>query len=166
MAAFDYCAPAELFPTRRRPPGRQSFAYKRFAQASHAVRFAIEDLPAACLIGAFLEVDEQRYGRDDIRRLYESAEYPLARRRPRSRPTRRSISTSIAGWRRKRRPSFAGCWRTWRRMRRHCVFDKRNWNPTCWRRRQRVGMRLPKRLVTSSICLARHWLRRTRAGAS
>jgi hypothetical protein len=80
MAEFDYDAAAELFPTRRRSLGRQSFGYKRFAQASQAIRFAIEDLPPECLVGAFLEVDEQRYGSDDIRRLYQSAEYPLTRR--------------------------------------------------------------------------------------
>jgi hypothetical protein len=80
MAAFDYHATAELFPTRRRPRGRPSFGYKRFAQASQAIRFAIEDLPPECLLGAFLEVDEQRYGSDDIRRLYENVEYPLTRR--------------------------------------------------------------------------------------
>jgi hypothetical protein len=79
MAEFDYCAAAELFPSRRRSSRRQSFGYKRFAQASQAIRFAIEDLPAECLVGAFLEVDEQRYGSDDIRRLYQSAEYPLTR---------------------------------------------------------------------------------------
>jgi hypothetical protein len=84
MAEFDYRAAAELFPTRGRPRGRQSFGYKRFAQASQAIRFAIEDLPPECLVGAFLEVDEQRYGHDDIRRLYESAEYPLERRQQRS----------------------------------------------------------------------------------
>jgi hypothetical protein len=39
----------------------------------------MEDLPEGALVGAFLEVDEKRYGSDDIRRLYESAEYPLAR---------------------------------------------------------------------------------------
>jgi hypothetical protein len=48
-----------------------------FAQAAQAIRFAIEDLPPECLVGAFLEVDEQRYGSDYIRCLYESAEYPL-----------------------------------------------------------------------------------------
>ena len=42
--------------------------------------FAMEDLPRACLVGAFLEVNERRYGSDDIRRLYESADYPLTRR--------------------------------------------------------------------------------------
>jgi hypothetical protein len=79
MVEFDYEAAAELFPTRRRSLGRQ-FGYKRFAQASQAIRFAIEDMPPECLAGAFLEVDEQRYGSDDIRRLYQSAEYPLTRR--------------------------------------------------------------------------------------
>jgi hypothetical protein len=79
MVEFDYCAAAELFPARRRSSGRRSFGYKRFAQASQAIRFAIEDLPAECLIGAFLEVDEQRYGCNDIRGLYESAGYPLTR---------------------------------------------------------------------------------------
>jgi hypothetical protein len=79
MAEFDYNAAAELFPTRRRLPRRQSFGYKRFAQAAQAIRFAIEDMPPAVLVGAFLEVDERRYGSDEIRRLYESAEYPLIR---------------------------------------------------------------------------------------
>jgi hypothetical protein len=80
MSEFDYYAEAELFPTRRRLPRREPFGYKRFTQAAEAIRFAIEDLPPQCLVGAFLEVDEQRYGSDDIRRLYESTEYPLTRR--------------------------------------------------------------------------------------
>jgi hypothetical protein len=84
LDGFDYDAAAELFPTRRRLPRRQPSGYRRFEQAAEAIRFAIEDLPSECLVGAFLEVDEQRYGSDDIRRLYESAEYPLIRRRVRS----------------------------------------------------------------------------------
>jgi len=80
MAEFDYDAAAELFPTRRRLPRREPFGYKRFTQAAQAIRFAMEDLPPGCLVGAFLEVDEQRYGSDDIRRLYESSKYPLRRR--------------------------------------------------------------------------------------
>ena len=79
MVQFDHYAAAELFPTQRRSLGRQSFGYKRFAQASQAIRFAIEEMPPECLVGAFLEVDEQRYGSDDIRRLYQSSEYPLIR---------------------------------------------------------------------------------------
>jgi len=80
MNAFDYNAAAELFPTRRRVSRRQSLGYKRFARAAQAIRFAIEDVPPELLVGACLEVDEQRYGSDAIRRLYESDEYPLARR--------------------------------------------------------------------------------------
>jgi hypothetical protein len=84
MDEFDYDAAAELFPTRRRLPRREPFGYKRFERAAQAIRFAIEDLPPECLVGAFLEVDERRYGSEDIRRLYESAKYPLARREARS----------------------------------------------------------------------------------
>jgi len=80
MDEFDYNAAAELFPTRRRAPRRQPLGYKRFAQAAHAIRFAIEDVPPELLVGAFLEVDEQSYDGDAIRRLYESPQFPLVRR--------------------------------------------------------------------------------------
>jgi hypothetical protein len=80
MAEFDYHAAAELFPTRKRMPRRQPLGYRRFSEAAQAIRFAMEDLSPDLLVGAFLEVDEERYNSDGIRRLYESAEYPLARR--------------------------------------------------------------------------------------
>ena len=80
MAEFDYNAAAELFPTRKRMPRRQPLGYRRFAQAADAIRFAMEDLSPDLLSGAFLEVDEQRYDSDGIRRLYDSAKYPLVRR--------------------------------------------------------------------------------------
>jgi len=80
MADFDYNASAELFGTRKRAPRRQPLGYKRFTHAAQAIRFAMEDLPADLLVGAYLEVDEQRFNSDGIRRLYESAKYPLARR--------------------------------------------------------------------------------------
>jgi hypothetical protein len=80
MPEFDYNEAAELFSMRKRIPRRQPLRYKRFAQAAQAIRFAIEDLPAELLVGAYLEVDEHRYDSNGIRRLYESDEYPLARR--------------------------------------------------------------------------------------
>jgi hypothetical protein len=80
MAAFDYNLEAELFPTRNRKSGRSSFGYRRFAHAADAIRFAIEELPRELLLGAHLEVNEDRFDGEGIRRLYESPAYPLARR--------------------------------------------------------------------------------------
>jgi hypothetical protein len=76
---FDYNTEAELFSTRSRKSRRQPLGYKRFARAADAIRFAIEDLPPQLLIGTYLEVDEVRYESSQIRRLYDSADYPLAR---------------------------------------------------------------------------------------
>ena len=78
MAGFDYNAEAELFPGRDRK--HRPVGYRRFVRAADAIRFAIEDLPPELLIGTCLEVDEQRYGSDAIHRLYQSADYPIARR--------------------------------------------------------------------------------------
>jgi hypothetical protein len=79
MVAFDYGVPAELFPARNRKYRRQSFGYRRFARAADAIRFAIEELPPELLLGAFLEVDGERYGSEEIRRLYQNSSYLLPR---------------------------------------------------------------------------------------
>lgn len=81
VVEFNYSAEAELFSGRNRKLRRQPVAYRRFAHAADAVRFAIEELPPQFLLGAHLQVDEDRYEGQEIRRLYERLDYPLIRRR-------------------------------------------------------------------------------------
>jgi hypothetical protein len=76
MSKFDYNAPAELFPSRNRKIVSK-VKYRRFDTAADAIRFAVEELPEPLLLGATIEIDEERFGHKDIRALYESENYPL-----------------------------------------------------------------------------------------
>jgi hypothetical protein len=78
LNGFDYGAPAELYPSRIKK-GRGRVTYKRFDTAAEALQFAIEQIPSAVLLGAYLEVDEARFGVAEIRYLYDGAGYPLKR---------------------------------------------------------------------------------------
>jgi hypothetical protein len=75
---FDYKAPAELFPSRIRK-GRTLLRYRRFDTAAEAIRFAVEDIPSASLLGAYLQVDDTRLGIAEIHEVYERADFPLPR---------------------------------------------------------------------------------------
>ena len=79
MDKFDFNAPAELFPSRNRKIVNK-IKYRRFDRAADAIRFAVEELPEPLLLGAYIQIDEERLGHKDIQGLYDSAEYPLTKR--------------------------------------------------------------------------------------
>lgn len=76
---FKYLDQAELFSLGSWNSRGKRVRYRRFAAAAEAIRFAIEEL-GEHLTGLYLEVDEQRFDSFAIRRLYDSADYPLLRR--------------------------------------------------------------------------------------
>jgi hypothetical protein len=77
MMSINYAAPAELFPSRRY--AKSLARYRRFPNAAEAIRYAVEEMPAAWLIGTFLDIDGKRYEGRAIRALYEAEGYPLER---------------------------------------------------------------------------------------
>jgi hypothetical protein len=80
MSAFDYDASAELY--SRTGAGRnKTLKYHRFERASEAIRHAMEDIPSLALRGCSLDVADETYVGQAILPLYESADYPLPRRR-------------------------------------------------------------------------------------
>ncbi len=66
---FDYAASAELFMPKRKRGARQPLSYRRFATAAEAIRFAVEEIPSIRTLGAWMQVGEERFNGDDIRRL-------------------------------------------------------------------------------------------------
>jgi Arc/MetJ-type ribon-helix-helix transcriptional regulator len=79
MDKFDFSAPAELFPSRNRKVASK-IKYRRFDNAADAIRFAVEELPEPLLLGAYIEIEEERLGHKDILALYESERYPLKKK--------------------------------------------------------------------------------------
>jgi hypothetical protein len=77
---FDYDAAAELFFGHPGMRARGKVGYRRFANASSAVLFAVEQLAPTVLNGTFLEVNDDRFNAAEIRSLYEHIDFPLARK--------------------------------------------------------------------------------------
>ena len=78
MDKFDYSAPAELFPSRNNKIAKK-VKYRRFANAAEAIRFAMEELPEPLLLGSYIEINERRFGHQDIRAIYQRADFPRKR---------------------------------------------------------------------------------------
>lgn len=78
MQNFDFNAPAELFPSRNRKVVSK-VKYRRFDKAAEAIRFAVEDMPEPLLLGATIQIGDERLGHQQIRALYDSEAFPLKR---------------------------------------------------------------------------------------
>jgi hypothetical protein len=74
---FDSSLPAEIFMKSRKRGGRP-VGYRRFRTAE-AIRFAVEELPAYPALQTWMNVGDERFDGNAIRRLYESPKYPLPR---------------------------------------------------------------------------------------
>jgi hypothetical protein len=79
MEIVDFSAPAEVYASRGRGVAKRPVTFHRFPTAAAAIQFVIEKLPAEMLIGTVIEIGDDRYESKDIRRLYDSADYPLER---------------------------------------------------------------------------------------
>ena len=78
VTVFDYQAPAELFAGHARNR-KQRMRYRRFDTAAEAIRFAMEEISAPVLFDVYLQIDDERFGANQIRELYDHASYPLVR---------------------------------------------------------------------------------------
>lgn len=89
MDVKGYKAEAALFFCKATNANCRSLSFQRFARASEAIRFAVEELAPMALASCSLEVDEQHFFGREIRPLYDSPDYPL-RRRPAKLHSRRA----------------------------------------------------------------------------
>ena len=85
MEQFDLEAPADVFVGAGRRNGLHPMVYRRFETGAEAIRHIIEVVGADSLHGAVIETDEARLEAADIRAIYESTDFHLARRVNRAR---------------------------------------------------------------------------------
>jgi hypothetical protein len=78
MASLNYGTPVELF-SRGNSKAKGGITSLRFVTAADAIRYAVEIIPAKYFVGTFLEANDERFDCNAIRRLYDSAAYPLSR---------------------------------------------------------------------------------------
>jgi hypothetical protein len=110
MDTFDFTAQAELYTIPGKRSRRGPAGYKRFEHAADAIRFAMEDLPAQALVGAFLEIGEERFNGQEIQRLYERPDYPLERRERAAERVRPPNTTHVVDISSRSRQTKSGRW--------------------------------------------------------
>jgi hypothetical protein len=79
MTKTDYTARAELFLGSSEEAAAAQGA-RAFRTAAHAIRFALEQAAPVSLRGARLRIGTRSFSGTDIKKLYHSHQYPLARR--------------------------------------------------------------------------------------
>lgn len=80
MSDFNYSDPAELYGGSNWSKRPAAVTYRRFDTAAEAIRYAVEELSDSGRRACVLEVDENRFNHIEIRKLYDSGDYPLSRR--------------------------------------------------------------------------------------
>lgn len=77
---FNFSEPAELYFSGASRWGRTAgVTYRKFDAAAEAVRYAVETLAGNSRRTCVLEVNEARFNHGEIRKLYDSGDYPLPR---------------------------------------------------------------------------------------
>ena len=81
MPTFDYKAPADLFASTNPGIRKGPIQYHRFDTSASAIQFVMEQLSPMAQNSSVLQVGEERFDASGIRDLYESARYPLKRKK-------------------------------------------------------------------------------------
>lgn len=76
---FNFDEPAELFAGGSWKGRPTAVTYRRFDTAAEAIRFTVEELVGAGARACVLEVNEKRFNSVEIRKLYDSSNFPLPR---------------------------------------------------------------------------------------
>jgi len=79
MSKIDFDAPAGIYGGTRKGARLQRLTFRRFPTLAEAIKHFVEETSGPRGF-SYIELDEDRIDEAEIRRLYESAEFPLERR--------------------------------------------------------------------------------------
>ena len=79
MEKIDFSDPAEVYTSTGAGMRNRIMKFRRFATGAEAIRFAMEGQDIKLLGGTVIEIRDSRLAAADIRELYNSSSYPLAR---------------------------------------------------------------------------------------